>query len=126
MRRVTEVRDGRRRCLALRAQPQELLEAIGSAELAALAAFVLQAAARRTPVVLDGVLACAAAAVAFEAEARAVRWWCVADLGPDPAEAIAQTRLGQQPILTLGSSLGDGTAGALAVGLLQAAIRAGR
>lgn len=89
--------------------------------LAAASGFVLRAAARRTPVLLDGPGAMAAALVAYEAAPRAVRWWQVADRCPDAAHAIALTRLALRPLLDIGIRTGDGTAGLLAVPLLRAA-----
>jgi NaMN:DMB phosphoribosyltransferase len=118
-----EVRDGRRRCMPLRDRPDEFLDALTSPPLAAAAGFLLRAAGRRTPVMLDGPAAAAAALIAYEAAPRAVRWWCAADLGPDPVHELALTRLGKRAILGLGTGLGDGLAALLAVPVLQVAVR---
>jgi nicotinate-nucleotide--dimethylbenzimidazole phosphoribosyltransferase len=120
---AVQVRDERRRCLALRDRPDELLGAIGSTRLAAAAGVAMRAAVRRTPLVLDGPGAAVGALVAYEAAPRAVRWWCAADLGDDPIHDLALTRLGQKPVLGLGTALGDGLAGLLAVPVLQTAVR---
>jgi nicotinate-nucleotide--dimethylbenzimidazole phosphoribosyltransferase len=120
---AVEVRDERRRCLALRDRPDELLAAIGSVRLAAAAGVAMRAAVRRTPLVLDGPAAAVAALVAYEAAPRAVRWWCAADLGDDPVHELALTRLGQKPVLGLGTSVGDGLGALLAVPVLQTAVR---
>lgn len=118
-----EVRDSRRRCLAVRDRPDELLDAIGSTRLAIAAGVAMRAAVRRTPLVLDGPAAAVGALVAYEAAPRAVRWWCAADLGDDPVHDLALTRLGQKPVLGLGTALGDGLAGLLAVVVLQTAVQ---
>lgn len=118
---AAEVRDERRRCMAVRDQPDALLAAIGSARLAAAAGIAMRAAVRRAPLVLDGPAAAVGALVAYEAAPRAVRWWCAADLGDDPVHELALTRLGQKPVLGLGTSLGDGLAGLLAVPVLRTA-----
>ncbi|MDQ6851167.1 MAG: nicotinate-nucleotide--dimethylbenzimidazole phosphoribosyltransferase [Actinomycetota bacterium] len=123
MRRAVEVRDARRHCMPLRDEPDALLGAIGSAHLAAAAGFVLRAAARRTPVLLDGPASAAAALVAYEAAPWAVRWWCASDRGPDPLHEFALTRLGLCSVLDLGTGRGDGLAAMLAVPVLQAAVR---
>ncbi|MEP7021582.1 MAG: nicotinate-nucleotide--dimethylbenzimidazole phosphoribosyltransferase [Pseudonocardiales bacterium] len=123
MQRAVDVRDARRRAMVHRAQPAELLEAVGGADVAAAAGFVLRAAARRTPVLLDGLPATTAALVAYEAQPRAVRWWRSADLSAEPAHALALTKLGQRSVLNLGVGLADGTAGLLAAVVLRAAIR---
>ena len=119
------VRDQRREAIKHRDKPDQLLESIGSARLAAVAGLVLRAAVRRTPVVLDGPVAAAGALAAFEAQPRAVRWWAAADSGPDAMHEVALTRLGQHGLLDLGTGLGNGLAGILTVPLLQAAARLG-
>lgn len=119
-----QVRDTRRRAYPLREQPLDLLAAVGGPDLAMTVGFLLRAAVRRTPVVIDGVAALAAALVAYEAQPRAVRWWRAADRWPDAAHERALTTLGIKPILDLGLRSGDGTAGLLAVPLLRAAARA--
>lgn len=123
MRVAVEVRDARRRCMPFRDDPDRLLAEIGSTRLSVAAGLVLRAAARRTPVVLDGPVAAAAALVAYEAQPRAVRWWAAADLGPDPLHELALTRLGQRAILGLETGLGDGLAGLLAIPVVRAAAR---
>jgi nicotinate-nucleotide--dimethylbenzimidazole phosphoribosyltransferase len=123
MARAVAVRDLRRRCQPVRNTQMELLQVLGDAPLAAASALVLRAAARRTPVVLDGGGAVAAALVAYEVQPRAVRWWVPADAGSDPATAIAVSRLGQRAVLDLGTDLGDATAGLLAVLVVQTALR---
>lgn len=120
---AVRVRDLRRRCQPVRSAPGELLQLLGDAPLAATAGLVLRAAARRTPVVLDGAGALAAALLAYEVQPRAVRWWVSADAGSQPAAAIAHERLGLRAVLSLGSDVGDTTAGLLAVLALQAALR---
>ncbi|MFN2517464.1 MAG: nicotinate-nucleotide--dimethylbenzimidazole phosphoribosyltransferase [Jatrophihabitantaceae bacterium] len=116
------VRDTRRRGMAHRGEPAALLEAINCADVAACAAFLLRAAGRRTPVLLDGLPAAAAALVAYEAQPRAVRWWQSADLSAEPAHALALTKLGMRSVLDLGIGLADGTAGLLAVPVMRAAV----
>ena len=120
---VVAVRDARLRCLPSREDPDALLAGIGSSALAAAAGLYIRAAARRTPALIDGPAAAAAALVAYESHPRAVRWWRAADLGPDPSHDITLTRLGQTPVLGIGSGLGDGLAGLLAVPVLHAAAR---
>jgi nicotinate-nucleotide--dimethylbenzimidazole phosphoribosyltransferase len=122
---AVEVRDRRRSCLAHRGSPDRLLAAIGSPRMAVAAAIALRAAARRTPVLLDGPGATAAALIGYEAQPRAVRWWAAADVGAEPMHEVALSRLGQRAILGLGSGLGDGLAGLLAVPVVRAALRLG-
>ena len=124
MRKTTAVRDARLRAWEHRAAPVELLATAGGADLAAMVGFLVRAAARRTPVLLDGVVAAAAALVVQELQPRCVRWWRAAQRTSEPAQAVALRRLGLEPILDLGVEAGDGTGGLLAVPVLRAAARA--
>lgn len=121
MERAAAVRDARRACMPVRTDPDQLLARIGSARLAVAAGFLLRAAVRRTPVLIDGPVATAAALIAYEAQPRAVRWWAVADRGADPMHDLALTRMGQEPILGLGTGLGDGLAALLTLPVIRAA-----
>jgi nicotinate-nucleotide--dimethylbenzimidazole phosphoribosyltransferase len=125
MRRAVEVRDGRRRCLPHSTDPDGLLAELGSQRLAVAAAAVLRAAGRRTPVLLDGPVAAAAALIAYEAQPRAVRWWVAADRGAEPLSGLVLDRLSQAPVLGLGTSTGDGLTGLLALPVLRAATSLG-
>lgn len=123
MRKATAVRDARLRAWQYRSAPTELLAVAGGADVAAMVGFLVRAASRRTAVLLDGVVATAAALVAQELQARCVRWWRVAQRTSEPAQAIALRRLGLEPILDLGVEAGDGTGGLLAVPVVRAAAR---
>jgi nicotinate-nucleotide--dimethylbenzimidazole phosphoribosyltransferase len=117
-----------RRAVALHApdpaDPLAVLAAVGGLEHAALAGFVLGAAALRVPVVLDGVIAGAAALVAA-ALAPACLDACVAGhRSAEPGHAAALAHLGLSPLVDLGLRLGEGTGALLALPLVQAAVRA--
>lgn len=124
MRKVTAIRDARLRAWHHRAEPVALLATAGGADVAAMVGFLVRSAARRTPVVLDGVVATAAALVVQELQPRCVRWWRAAQRTAEPAQAVALRRLGLDPILDLGIDRGDTTGGLLAVPVLRAAARA--
>ena len=120
---AAEVRDRRRTGMAHRDDPDGLLADLSSDRLAAAAGVALRAAARRTPVMLDGPVATAAALIGYEAQPRAVRWWCAADVSGEPAHEVAHSRMGLRAVLELGSGLGDGLAGLLAVPVIRTAVR---
>jgi nicotinate-nucleotide--dimethylbenzimidazole phosphoribosyltransferase len=123
MRKAAAVRDALRRAKPHASDPLALLRVAGGADLAALAGFCLQAAARRTPVLLDGLVTAAAALVADELDGGAKAWWLLAQRSPEPAMTIVAQHLDLSPVLDLGIRLGDGT-GALAVlPLLQMSAR---
>ncbi len=97
------------------------LAAIGGFEHAAMVGLILEAAARRVPVVLDGVIACSAALVAA-ALAPAVKGYLFAGhAGVEPAIAVALKTLELRGLVDLDLRLGEGSGGALALPLLRAA-----
>ncbi|WP_433558769.1 nicotinate-nucleotide--dimethylbenzimidazole phosphoribosyltransferase [Pseudonocardia xinjiangensis] len=106
------------------ADPVGVLAAFGGLEHAALAGFVLGAAALRVPVLLDGVNAGAAALVAA-ALAPAATGYCVAGhRSAEPGHAVALAQLRLEPLLDLGMRLGEGSGALLALPVLQAAAQA--
>lgn len=123
MRKVTAIRDALRRARPVADDPLRLLAAVGGADLAAMAGFLVQAAVRRTPVVLDGVVSGAAATVAREIAPRAAHWWLAGHRSPDPAHRVALERLGLEPLLDLGMRLGEGSGALVALPILRAAAR---
>jgi nicotinate-nucleotide--dimethylbenzimidazole phosphoribosyltransferase len=122
MRKLSAIRDALRRVRGRVGFPV-LLQVAGGADIAALSGFVAQAAIRRTPVVLDGLLPVTAALVAREVTPAAVQWWLAGPGAVEPAHAIALDRLGLDPLLDLGLRHGEGTGALLAVGVLNAAVR---
>lgn len=120
-RRAARVRDLRRAALRFRARPDELLAALGSAPLATAAGFLLRATARRTPFVLDGGCAVAAALFGYDIAPQAAGWWQVADASPDPVHGRACQELGLEPLLALGVARPIGVAGLLALAVIRAA-----
>ncbi|MDQ1692332.1 MAG: nicotinate-nucleotide--dimethylbenzimidazole phosphoribosyltransferase [Pseudonocardiales bacterium] len=117
------VRDARRRGWPHRFDISDLLAAVGGADIAAMTGFLLQAAYRKTPVLLDDLVTAAAALTAQRASARVVRWIRAGQVSHEPAEIIALERLGLEPILALDMSLGEGTGALVALPVLRAAIR---
>ena len=121
MRKCETVRDAMRRARPVLGDQLQLLATAGGADFAAMTGFLLQAAARRTPVVLDGVMSGACALVAQRVSFRAVDWWVAGHQSSEPAHALALNRLSLQPVLDLGLRLGEGTGALLAVPVLKAA-----
>jgi nicotinate-nucleotide--dimethylbenzimidazole phosphoribosyltransferase len=92
--------------------------------LAGLAGFCAQAAVRRTPVLLDGMVVTAAALIAEQLAPGARLWWQAGHLSTEPAHALALAQLGLDPILDLKMRLGEGTGAAVALPVLRAAVAA--
>src|SRR3954468_19096632 len=105
------------------ASPFQVLQTLAGADVAAMAGFLAQAAVRRTPVLLDGVVICAAALAAERLAPGARRRWGPAARSPEPAQAMALDTLDLgEPLLDLDLRLGEGTGALLAVPLVQAAV----
>ena len=122
MRKTEAVRDALHRAYGLQGDPMALLQTLGGADFAAVTAILMQAASRRTPVVLDGIVSCVCAVVASRMAPGSERWWLAGHRSTEPAQALALTELGLTPILDLGLRLGEGTGALLAVPIVQAAI----
>lgn len=121
MRKTAAVRDAMRRGRPVKGDPVALLATCGGPDLAATTGFLLQAAARRTPVLLDGVISCACALVAHRVAFRASQWWLASHRSTEPAAAAALDRLGLEPLLDLRMRLGEGSGALMALPLVTSA-----
>ncbi len=101
--------------------PLGVLAGVGGVELAAIAGFLIGAAAHRLPVVLDGVITGAAALVARRLVPAACDAWIAGHRSPEPAHGPILEALGLTPLLDLGMRLGEGSGACLALGLVAAA-----
>jgi nicotinate-nucleotide--dimethylbenzimidazole phosphoribosyltransferase len=99
------------------------LTAVGGLEHAAIAGFVLGAAAARVPVILDGVIAGSAALVAAALAPDAIGHCVAGHRSAEPGHAAALAHLGLRPLVDLELRLGEGTGGLLAHPLVGAAAR---
>jgi nicotinate-nucleotide--dimethylbenzimidazole phosphoribosyltransferase len=106
-----------------RSEPLTVLAEVGGFEHAALAGFLLGAAARRVPVVLDGVIAVSAALVASALCPDAADYWVAGHVSVEPGARAALDHLGMEPLLDLHLRLGEGSGAVLAVPLVQSAAR---
>ncbi|MFE2386050.1 nicotinate-nucleotide--dimethylbenzimidazole phosphoribosyltransferase [Streptomyces misionensis] len=106
------------------ADPIGVLAAVGGFEHAAMVGLLLGGASLRTPVILDGVSAGAAALVA-RAIAPEVLAACIAGhRSAEPGHVAALNKLGLRPLVDLDLRLGEGTGALLALPLVQSAARA--
>jgi nicotinate-nucleotide--dimethylbenzimidazole phosphoribosyltransferase len=94
---------------------------LGGHELAAIAGAVIAARRARTPVLLDGYAATAAAAVLYAMDKRALDHCQVAHLSAEPAHGRLCRAIDKRPILDLGMRLGEASGAALAIGIVRAA-----
>ncbi len=115
------VRDAARRGRTRTGDMIDLLAEVGGADIAAMSGFLLQAAVRRTPVLLDGVVSGAAALVAHRIGYRSREWWLAGHRSTEPSHAVALDRLRLSPVVDYGLRLGEGTGALLALPVLRAA-----
>jgi nicotinate-nucleotide--dimethylbenzimidazole phosphoribosyltransferase len=123
-RKVSVVQRGLARHQPDPADPVGVLAAFGGLEHAALAGFILGAAALRVPVILDGVIAGAGALAAVALCPEAVECCIAGHRSVEPAHAATLNHLGLQPLVDLGLRLGEGTGALLALPIVQSAVRA--
>ncbi|MDR4306517.1 nicotinate-nucleotide--dimethylbenzimidazole phosphoribosyltransferase [Chelatococcus sambhunathii] len=101
--------------------PLEALRRVGGRELAAIAGAIIAARIERVPVVIDGFVATAAAAVLHALDASALDHCVAGHRSAEKAHGRLLERLELRPILDLGMRLGEGSGGALAVAVVRAA-----
>jgi nicotinate-nucleotide--dimethylbenzimidazole phosphoribosyltransferase len=123
MRKTAAIRDALRRAKPVTADPVALLRTVAGADLAAMAGFLAQAAVRRTPVVLDGVVSGACALLAEELAPGARGWWVAGHRSTEPAHTLVLEQLDLVPLLELNMRLGEGSGAAAAIPLLSMAVR---
>lgn len=120
-RKVAAVTAAVGRVASVESGTEALLTAIGSPDIAAMTGYLAQASRRGTPVVLDGVVSCAAALAAEQMQPGSSAWWCAGHLSTEPAARVGLDRLGLRPLVNLNLRLGEGTGALLALPMLQAA-----
>ena len=121
-RKEAAVATGVERHAALLADPLQVLRCLGGREIAAMAGAFLAARMARVPVILDGFIACAAAAVLEKAMPGALDHCVAGHQSAEGAHARLLEKLGKEPLLALGLRLGEGSGAALAIGVVQGAV----
>jgi nicotinate-nucleotide--dimethylbenzimidazole phosphoribosyltransferase len=102
--------------------PLGALAAVGGFEIATMAGFYLGAAESRLPVVVDGFIASAAALAAVALAPGAKYALIFAHCSAEKAHRLMLSRLGVRPILDLDMRLGEGSASAIGINLMETAV----
>jgi nicotinate-nucleotide--dimethylbenzimidazole phosphoribosyltransferase len=105
------------------AGPIDVLASVGGLEIAALAGFIVGGASARRPVIIDGLIAGAAALVAHALAPDVDGYVIGGHLSSEPGAAVALAHLGVRPVLDLDMRLGEGTGACLAVPVVEASAR---
>ena len=103
--------------------PIDALAAVGGLEIAGLVGVILEAAAARRPVVIDGFISGAAALVASLVAPAVTGYMIASHRSQELGHGALLRRLGLRPLLELDLRLGEGTGAVLAIPLLEAAVR---
>lgn len=101
---------------------RETLVAFGGREQAAICGAILRARELRLPVILDGFICCAAAAVLLRDAADALAHCLIGHESAEPGHRRLIAALGMTPILSLDMRLGEGSGAAVALLVLRAAL----
>jgi len=121
-RKVAAVREAVERARGHLDDPLEVLRKLGGREVAAMAGAILAARMQRVPVVLDGYVVSAAAAVLHKLDPSALDHCFAGHRSAEPAHRAVLERLGLRPLLDLDMRLGEGSGAALSIGVIKAAL----
>lgn len=121
-RKVDAIERGLKRHDAILGNPMAVLAALGGREQAAICGAVLAARAARIPVILDGFICTAAAAVLYAADKRLLDHCLVGHVSAEPGHRKLLAAIHKRPVLEFDMRLGEGSGAALALGILRAAL----
>lgn len=101
--------------------PLEILRKVGGREIAAMAGLIIAARLQRVPVIVDGFVSTAAAAVVYAMDPAGLDHCLFAHVSAEVAHPRALEKMHKTALLDLGMRLGEGTGAALAAGMVKAA-----
>ncbi len=104
--------------------PLDVLAKVGGFEIAGLVGLIFGAAAARVPIVIDGFISSAAALIATEWHPAVRDYLIAAHNSVEIGHRAMLERMELSPLLNLNLRLGEGTGAALAMSVIEAAIRA--
>lgn len=103
-------------------KPLELLAKLGGFDIAGMAGLFLGGAVYRVPVVIDGVISAAAAAIAAAIAPDCAGYMLPSHVSEEPAGKLLLAHLGLKAPISAGLRLGEGTGGILLLPLLDGAL----
>ncbi len=102
----------------------DILAKVGGYEIGGIAGLILGAAAQNKPVLVDGFISTAGALIAYKIEPFVRDYIICSHRSVEPGHKYMQEILGcRRPLLDLNFRLGEGTGGALAMNIVDAACR---
>ncbi|MDD5195131.1 MAG: nicotinate-nucleotide--dimethylbenzimidazole phosphoribosyltransferase [Candidatus Omnitrophica bacterium] len=103
--------------------PIDVLSKVGGFEIGGLAGIIIASASRKVPVIIDGFISGAAALIASSLEPKVKDYMLAAHKSVEKGHRLILEYLGLKPLLDLNLRLGEGTGAALALSLVDAAIK---
>jgi nicotinate-nucleotide--dimethylbenzimidazole phosphoribosyltransferase len=101
--------------------PIHTLAALGGFEIATMVGFILESAAMRRPIVIDGFITSSAALIVRALAPAAGDYLLFSHCSAEKAHTRVLSEIGAEPLLHLGMRLGEGSGAALAIGLIRQA-----
>jgi nicotinate-nucleotide--dimethylbenzimidazole phosphoribosyltransferase len=102
-------------------EPLEVLRRFGGRDLAGMVGAILAARHQKIPVLLDGFVSCAAAAVLHKLNENSLDHCLAAHITTEPAHGALLDRLEKKPLLDLDIGIGDGSGATLALSMIKTA-----
>ncbi len=121
-RKIDAIERGLKRHAGVLGHAGGVLAALGGREQAAICGAVLAARAERIPVILDGFICTAAAAVLYAADKRLLDHCLVGHTSAEPGHRKLLAAIHKRPVLEFDMRLGEGSGAALALGIVRAAL----
>lgn len=103
--------------------PLDVLAKVGGFEIAGIAGLVAGCASRRIPVVVDGFISTAGAMIAVALNPVIKEYLFASHQSVEVGHRFMWEHIGQKPILNLSLRLGEGTGAALAMSIIEAAVK---
>jgi nicotinate-nucleotide--dimethylbenzimidazole phosphoribosyltransferase len=103
--------------------PLDVLAKVGGFEIAGIAGLIIGCAFHRIPVVVDGFISTAGAMMAVSLNPEIKGYLFAAHQSVEVGHRFMWEYIGQKPILNLSLRLGEGTGAALAMSIIEAAVK---
>ncbi len=101
----------------------DVLAKVGGFEIGGIAGLILGAAALRKPILIDGFISTAGALIAHSLAPACREYMVASHRSVEQGHRVMHGHLGCEPLLDLNLRLGEGTGGALAMNVVEAACR---
>jgi nicotinate-nucleotide--dimethylbenzimidazole phosphoribosyltransferase len=101
----------------------DVLSKVGGFEIGGLTGVILAAAAHRIPIVVDGFISAASALLAYTLSPNVKDYLIAGHCSVEKGHRVILRHIGLEPILNLNLRLGEGTGAALAISIIDAAVK---